>query len=338
MFDKLRGKLPAKDKRASSAAVIQDDSSTTRDSQAYTERTSNDLQSTGDFTSNEHLPDKPSPPPELNPSKPWLGVKRDYPKVPSPTPTYKPSTSKPPPPPPFQTRFASLSMHMNDRLRFLRFPPEIISHLRRTILSTWPQGIQYERPYGPSHEIQLRGYPWQGTGSEAFEARRLMKGLLATLHSIGWVLNLNTDISKTQYDKDSLVFRFQTPEPALCEWCSIAFSGRNRIRFIDAPGELFASLPERLTGLERGWVRSQEWYARDVWDVKLMGSPWLATGTETMLVREMVLVLVEMLEEEGWSVYASIDQKSTGNGRSETDTWYVCRPLGWERGMPVYQR
>ena len=58
-----------------------------------------------------------------------------------------------------------------------------------------------------------------------------------------------------------------------------------------------------------------------------------------MRVRELLIALVEMLEEEGWSVYASIDQKSSGGqGVSETDTWHCCRAKGWEKGMPVYLR
>lgn len=253
---------------------------------------------------------------------------------PAPAPAYAASSSYAPAPPPFQTRFASLSLHMEDRLRFLRFPPQIVDQCRNTVLRAWPLGIQEERPYENSHEIKMEGYPWRGLGKESHNARRLVYALLATLHSYGWVLTLNTDISKTSWDKDTLVFRHQTPAPAPCDWCSIAFSKMDRLRFIDAPVQLYQSLPSRL-GPQ--WIKSQEELAPGVWEMKLHGYPWAATGTETMRVRELLLVLVETLEEEGWSVYASIDQKASGGEqRSEADTWYLCRPKGWVRGAPVY--
>ena len=251
---------------------------------------------------------------------------------PAPAPAYEESSSLVPAPTPFQTRFASLSLHMDDRLRFLRFPPEIISQCRTTILRTWPKGIQEERPYGGSHEIKLNGYPWRGVGKETAEARRLIYSLLATLHSVGWILTLNTDISKTVTDKDSLLFRHQNPPPAPADWCSIAFSRKDRIRFIDAPVQLYQSLPGKLGT----WVQAQKEYAPGVWEMKLQGYPWMTGGTVTMRVRELLLTLMETLEEEGWSVYASIDQKASGGDGGETDTWHLCRPKDWVRGAPVY--
>ncbi|CAO2648393.1 Nn.00g076600.m01.CDS01 [Neocucurbitaria sp. VM-36] len=251
---------------------------------------------------------------------------------PAPAPAYTASSSLAPGPTPFQTRFASLSLHMDDRVRFLRFPPDIIDQCRTTILSTWPKGIKEERPYGGSHELKLNGYPWRGTGKEAAEARRLMYSLLATLHSVGWILTLNTDISKTLADKDSLLFRHQTPAPAPCDWCSIAFSRTDRIRFIDAPVQLYQSLPGKLGD----WIQAQEEYAPGVWEMKLQGYPWATGGTVVMRVRELLLTLMETLEGEGWSVYASIDQKASSGQGAETDTWHLCRPKGWVKGAPVY--
>ncbi|EDU46564.1 hypothetical protein PtrEW4_003677 [Pyrenophora tritici-repentis] len=253
------------------------------------------------------------------------------------------SFSRPTPPPaytsPSQTTFASLSLHMEDRLRFLRFPAPILTTCTATILAHWPPGIQQERPYATSHEIKLNGYPWRGYGQEAAQARRLMKALLSTLHSNGWILTLNTDITKTATDKDTLVFRYQSPAPPEHEWCCVAFSRQDRLRFVDAPASLYAELEARLGGSGEEWVKGQGEYAEGIWEFKLVGHPWQATGTTTMRVRELLIVLVEMLEAEGWGVYASIDQKSgAAQGTSGTDTWHCCRVKGWEKGMPVYMR
>jgi len=46
-------------------------------------------------------------------------------------------------------------------------------------------------------------------------------------------MTLGTDISKKDTDKDVLLFRYQNPLPAECEWASIEFSGHDIIRFID---------------------------------------------------------------------------------------------------------
>lgn len=43
-------------------------------------------------------------------------------------------------------------------------------------------------------------------------------------------------------------------------------------------------------------------------------------GTETMLTRELLLILMETLEGEGWTVYASVDQKNGSEKHTETDT------------------
>jgi hypothetical protein len=254
-----------------------------------------------------------------------------------PPPAYTaPSSSQPTTSQSVQTRFASLSLHKEDRLRFLRFPSPIISLCRLTILSTWSVGISKEQPYANSHEMKLNGYPWRGHGKEGVEARRLMNGVLATLHASGWLLTLNTDISKSALDKDTLLFRYQNPLPAPHEWCVVSFSRQDRLRFMDAPPSLYESFPSRVGA---HWISESLLHSQGVWEYKLKGYPWQASGEETMRVRELLIALVEMLEEEGWSVYASIDQKSSGGqGYSETDTWHCCRAKGWEKGMPVYLR
>ncbi|KAF2121298.1 hypothetical protein BDV96DRAFT_563993 [Lophiotrema nucula] len=233
----------------------------------------------------------------------------------------------------FQTRFASLSMHMEDRIRLLKFPTPIIDLCRRAIKATWARGIQDEREYGGSHEFKLYGTPWRGYGEQAIAARRLIKDLLAVLHTQGWVLMLSTDVSKKNYDKDSLLFRHQTPAPAECDWCCISFSKSDRIRFIDAPSEVYNGFIPRM---EPGRLQDQGQHALGVYELKIYGKPWWAGGIETMMVRGLLLSLLESLEEEGWTVYASIDQKNGGEKYTETDTWHCCRPKGWEKGAPVY--
>jgi hypothetical protein len=165
-----------------------------------------------------------------------------------PPPSYKASTAVPSTLSPiFHTRFASLSLHRLDRLRFLRFPPEIVQACEQAVTLAWKRGIHSSRLYGQSHELRLYGSPWFGAGDQATEARRLMCALLRRLHTLGWVMTLSTDISKKKTDKDALLFRFQSPPPAECDWASISFSRQDRIRFIDCRYPNYVFLREELT-------------------------------------------------------------------------------------------
>ncbi|KAJ4987502.1 hypothetical protein SVAN01_06959 [Stagonosporopsis vannaccii] len=255
-----------------------------------------------------------------------------YQQQPAPAPAYGSSYQAPPS---FQTRFASMSMHAADDLRFLHFPPQVVDQCRNTVQSVWKGGIQREGAYGNSYEFKLSGYPWSAMGSDAMDARRLVAALLGTLHSMGWVLTLNTDVSKTISDKDTLLFRYQSPAPVPCDWCSISFSRADRLRLIDASPEVCQALPARL-GQE--WVSKVSQYAPGIQEIKFHGYPWSAGGKETMRTRELLLTMLATLEEDGWTVYASIDQSASGGAQntSETDSWHCCRPKGWVKGAPVY--
>ena len=226
----------------------------------------------------------------------------------------------------FQTRFASLSMHMNDRIRFLRFPAPVVKECRNAVLGVWKKGIHEERPYGNSQEFKLHGYPWSSTGEEAMDACRLVAALLGALHSQGWVLTLNADVSTNAMDKDTLLFRHQVPSPALCDWCSISFSRNDRLRFIGDFIEVYQNLS---TKLGPQWIKSHDQRSPGVNEIKFHGFPWAATGKDTMRTREILLVLLETLEEQGWTVYASIDQRGeyTGSNQSNTDTVSRESPL-----------
>jgi hypothetical protein len=49
----------------------------------------------------------------------------------------------------------------------------------------------------------------------------------------------------------------------------------------------------------------------------------------------LALILLECLEQHGFSLYASVDQDNGRGGRG-MDTWHCCRPVDWRPGEPVY--
>ena len=238
--------------------------------------------------------------------------------------------------PTFQTKFASLSLHQNDKLRLLDFPDEAAEVIKLAISTGWPHGLQEHRTVHNSLELKLKGHPWLGLGTDSMHARRLMRQIFHHLFDAGWILSLSTDVSKKTRDKDTLIFRYQSPPPKPRDWICVAFSKKDRLRLMDAPIEVTNAVHEQIRD------QIQEIVAHPlpgVWEAKLKGWPWspLRDGEDVMNTRRLLLRLFAILENHGFTVYASIDQKADiDSERSETDTWHCCRLKDWERGAPVY--
>lgn len=154
---------------------------------------------------------------------------------------------------------------------------------------------------------------------EAIYSRRLICSLLAALHGEGWVLMMSTDVSKVTWDTDTLIFRHQSPAPAACEWFSIAFSSSNRLRFIDAPASVYLPIVQRL-GKNKVGIKCKEHRVEGCYEVKLAGLGWGSVNWDSAKLRLVLLDILEVMEEEGWTVYASIDQKVGGEREGDTDT------------------
>ncbi|KAI1344815.1 hypothetical protein F5Y15DRAFT_363703 [Xylariaceae sp. FL0016] len=235
-------------------------------------------------------------------------------------------------------QFASLSTHMYDRLRLLNFPLEIQQLVRAQIQTYNPRGgIQDERPYGPSHEFKLRGYPWRAHAEDSVTSRRLMNRLLAVLFDAGWTLQVSADVSRKQRDTDTLLFRKQLASPQQCDWLCIAFSRGDRLRLIDAPADLISAFAGMLRGR---WLQEDKGVCYSgAHEFKLNGYPWAATGMDTMHARVLVLDMLGVMDAHGWTVYASVDQKAQPGGDNptgDTDTWHCRRVKGWQPGLPAY--
>jgi hypothetical protein len=170
---------------------------------------------------------------------------------------------------------------------------------------------------------------------DSASSRRLMCALLAALHGEGWVLMMSTDVSKSLWDTDTLIFRHQTPAPAKCEWFSVCFSSSNRLRFIDAPPSVYLPIVSSLNKWKIE-VKCKESRVEGCYEVKLAGLGWGSVHAEQVKIKLALLDMLGVMEEEGWTVYASVDQKVGGEREGDTDSWYCCRPMGWVKGAPVY--
>ncbi|KAK9368721.1 hypothetical protein V1509DRAFT_639466 [Lipomyces kononenkoae] len=235
--------------------------------------------------------------------------------------------------PAFRTSFACMSMHMSDRLRFVGFPMADVSQVIPGIQQAWPRGIKDTRTYDEAYEVKLHGYPWTATvgGDERINSCRLVSRILNSLFDLGWVLKASVDISKKEYDKDSLLFRHQNPPPSQCIWMAICFGKGDRLYIIDGPPELNRTLVNAYGSKIQSHKSNQS-----VFEIKFHGFPWRAEGTATVHARLILLTLLECLEQHGFSLYASIDHYAASDGYSEVDTWYCNRQVNWAQGLPVY--
>lgn len=250
------------------------------------------------------------------------------------------STKKEAPPevniaPAFRTNFACVSLHMSDRIRLMQFPPEVCDAVRNSLRQSWPMGIQGEREYYGSLEFKMKGYPWSPAGEDAIHARRLTRGIMATLYSYGWILYISSDVSMKQGDKDNLFFRHQEPAPAPCEWFSCTFSRGDRLRLIDAPQ---AVVDDVIAVLSLHTQSHEPYKVGGVYEIKFNGYPFMASGGDTMVSRMMVLQMFAVFEQHGYTVYASIDQKYGGEHGTECDSWHLSRNANWQPGAPVYHQ
>jgi hypothetical protein len=242
----------------------------------------------------------------------------------------------------FKTSFASISLHRTDRIRLLQFPPEDITAIRNVIKENWIDGIQDERTYAKSHEFKCLGNPWSGQGSDAIPARILMRGILAYLFSAGWILTASTDVSKSIFDKDTMIFRKQVVPPPESEWIAVSFNQGDRLRLIGAPTELIVSFQTLLKGM--GLWKEGVWKDKSLnaFEFKINGWPWRPRGEETMTTRLLLLRMLETLEISGWSLYANVDQNNGHHNKNSsstgTDSWYCVRAMDWVPGSSVFHR
>lgn len=247
-------------------------------------------------------------------------------------------TTVPAEPEPFRTTFASLSLHRTDRIRLLQFPDHIIVAIRTIIQRFSNKGIQDERILNTSHEFKLRGNPWTGMDSESIPSRLLMREMLAYLFSQGWISMASTNISKNEFDQDTIFFRRQLPPPPPSIWLAISFNKSDRLQLIGAPADLitgFRELLENMKLLQDGGIKDE---GKDVYEFKCIGRPWRAMAEETMNTRRTFLRMLELLESIGWSLYASLNQNNGRADMPEAESWYCVKEQGWTPGKTVFHR
>lgn len=113
------------------------------------------------------------------------------------------------------------------------------------------------------------------------------------------------------YGVDSLIFRYQQPPPLPCVWMSISLDRDNLLHLIDAPQDLGHALVQAYDkNVHKYQIKGS------VFEIMFRKAVWVPAGTDTVQTRLIFLTLIECLEQQGFSLYASINQdNSDPNGQ-----------------------
>lgn len=167
-------------------------------------------------------------------------------------------------PPPYYTSYehACLSLISTNGIQLIRFPTEIIDVVRQAIRTSWSLGIQSQNITDNTYEIKLNGNPWHGQGVQSVMARTMMYVLgfilaisrsccvfrmfiLSALYHHGWYLVTSTDISKREFDRDTLVFQLGV-RPTETPFFAVSFNEGDKLRLIGAPTELISTVRQAI--------------------------------------------------------------------------------------------
>jgi hypothetical protein len=130
------------------------------------------------------------------------------------------------------SRFFSLTLNQNDRIRLINAPNDLIALVRTAINEAWPKGVQEELNVIAGYEFKLKGNPWWCDGEETVFCRCLVENILRLMRQYNWSLYATCKLSAQFELKSAFFFRF---DPTLLNnrpLC-ISFNEYDKIRVID---------------------------------------------------------------------------------------------------------
>ena len=251
--------------------------------------------------------------------------------------------------------FASLSFHKTDTIRLLQFPEEIYLNLQHAILASWPLGIESDGPFGTtdgSYQFKLKGKPFGWLmNRESVGGARLVRDILAFIYHSNWETVMPLAYAERLSSKDLLIFRPRPPEAApllQMEWLALAPAKSDRLYVIgdsqpvfQAPRGMLAETNHvawvtiSLTQLlrESGVLQSAETKYNWV-EYKLKGRPWSRGGEGGVKTRALLLRILHVLDQCGWTAHTTIQHRTGNDDRRMLDTIFFRRPKGLPSTTP----
>lgn len=115
---------------------------------------------------------------------------------------------------------------------------------------------------------------------------------------------------------------------------SISFYEGDTLLLVDAP----TAVAQRVVRVLGERVQKNKPVGEASYKIRLKGKPWHAPPDKAEQPRVLRLMLLEVLEQHGYRLYASapISAAESGNRGRAGDTWICTREARWTEGSPVY--
>ncbi|KAL4750624.1 hypothetical protein BDW72DRAFT_203756 [Aspergillus terricola var. indicus] len=227
--------------------------------------------------------------------------------------------------------FAMLSLAESDKLRFIRFPDDLIMLASEVITGLWPKGIQKTQSFDETVQFKLKGNPMRyGMDGEKAAIRVTIMGLLNAFAREGWVVLPAGRVGRMgrgdgQYGQgNSLVFHRQDPQSR--SWLCVSFDSCDLLHLLNAPAELatslLASFGDRIEKCNKDFVSGN-------FELKFKGTPWTRVGARgAVQCRLIVLDLMQCLENQGYTMCTALDIDGGVGGaeyKSNGEAWFWYR-------------
>ena len=216
--------------------------------------------------------------------------------------------------------FLVVGLSSVDSLMVLNAPVELHQLLQDAIRRSWPNGIQKWTYENEVLLIKLSGYPWCPDGNETVHSRMVLQAIINDLFLKQWNLYGNCNLKSSA---NTLFFKY---DPAMINptearvlpsplHFTISLNKDDLLRVIGAPESL---IPAIRNTIQSSWYKGIQAVSSYVGsqEFKLRGTPWWASGTETVESRFLILKLIEALQAYGWSPVASIDSSRKVSDKS----------------------
>nr|ODN97740.1 hypothetical protein L204_03163 [Cryptococcus depauperatus CBS 7855] len=234
----------------------------------------------------------------------------------------------PTPPPAFPHTFACLHLARGDGVRLIGLPETVYEDVEQAIIRVWMRGIQGKSHLQQGIEWKLRGYPWSAQGSDAVPARRLLCHILFALCAKGWEIHISVDLSKKEFDKDTIILHSVPPRERF--FFSVSFNQSDRVRIIDPPDE---RVKQTFIYAIRTWplgIQLEKEREPGCYELKLRGNPWwTSSGDQIIHARLLACTILSAMETCGFVLVSSVDMSvayASGNSSApgDLDTWFFA--------------
>ena len=224
------------------------------------------------------------------------------------------------------------------------FDREIYDAVRETLCRQWNPQLKSEDEESLSGVGQTN-LVFRLGGNDAFESSS-WRGPFAirvfeTLFNAGWLVT-------SASDTNTAVFRYQVPAPAPCGWAALHFPGtHDSLALLDVPGDLRDALLDlgEQGFFERHWPSSIENVYMIEMAERVSGSsgrseselapenfltivdfrPLRSRSFSTVTRKTLFLLLLSVLDKQGWSVYNTLALRGPGWLTWTTSTTWICR-------------